>query len=270
MRVRASGWPLGSPGMGSGRRTSMPVVGRRGSRRYGSDFQAARDQGSARSASVVVPIVSDWLQPRSVVDVGCSSGAWLAEFKRHGATTVVGVDGADVDRRRLLIDEDELVCRDLRQPLGLGQRFDLALSLEVAEHLPAEHADDFVATLADLAPAVLFSAAVPHQGGTGHCNEQWPGYWAGRFEDHGYLAVDAVRPLVWASPDVEFWYAQNTLLFAEPETVWSHPVLARAAQSTDAATLARIHPEAYLAKVNNERQGRGRAILRAAKARLGR
>ena len=64
--------------------------------------------------------------------------------------------------------------RDLAQPLQIDRRFDLALSLEVAEHLPPECGSEFVQTLTDLSSVILFSAAIPFQGGTDHLNEQWP------------------------------------------------------------------------------------------------
>ncbi|HTU82550.1 MAG TPA: hypothetical protein VMF61_10495, partial [Candidatus Acidoferrales bacterium] len=94
-----------------------------------------------------------------------------------------------------------------------GRTFDLAISLEVAEHLPESSAASFVATLTTLAPAVLFSAAVPFQGGEHHVNERWQSYWAELFERRGYTCVDCVRPRFWNDASIEFWYRQNTLVY---------------------------------------------------------
>jgi hypothetical protein len=70
-----------------------------------------------------------------------------------------------------------------------------------------------VATLVAHGDIVLFSAAIPFQGGAGHVNEQWPTQWAARFATHGFVPLDVVRPAVWNDDRVAFWYAQNTVLY---------------------------------------------------------
>jgi hypothetical protein len=84
------------------------------------------------------------------------------------------VDGAYVQPALLAIPQEQFLAHDLTLPLHAGRTFDLALSLELAEHLPPECAGVLVDSLARLAPAVVFSAAVPFQGGVGHVNERWP------------------------------------------------------------------------------------------------
>ena len=125
------------------------------------------------SAREIVPLVVDLLNPARVVDVGCGTGTWLATFAEHGAA-ILGLDGEYVDRSLLDIPEDRFVAVDLAQPFQLDGRYDLALCLEVAEHLPADRAASLVDLLTGLAPTVLFSAAIPLQGGVNHVNEQWP------------------------------------------------------------------------------------------------
>ncbi|HLX33018.1 MAG TPA: class I SAM-dependent methyltransferase [Gaiellaceae bacterium] len=155
----------------------------------------------------------------SALDAGCGAGGWLATLQQLGVDDFVGIDGAYLDRATLEIPPEHFLALDLVEPFDLGRGFDLVLSLEVAEHLPAAAADGFVASLVRHAPVVLFSAAVPHQPGIGHVNAQWPDYWAAKFAVHEYVPVDNVRPSVWADPSVEPWYAQNTLLFAHEKQV---------------------------------------------------
>lgn len=174
-------------------------------------------EASRSSAAAVAPRVVELVQPRSVVDVGCGVGEWAAAFKAAGVGDVCGVDSAAVEGD-LAIDAAEFVAADLTQPLDLDRTFDLAVSLEVAEHLPPEAADGLVATLCDLAPVVLFSAAAPHQGGHLHLNEQWPDYWAQRFAAQGYRVLDCLRREFWTDSRVEWWYAQNVLVFATGES----------------------------------------------------
>lgn len=169
--------------------------------------------GSRRSADVVVPLVLDLTQPSSVVDVGCGTGSWLAVFNEHGVEDVLGVDGDYVPRDTLEIPVSSFEPRDLTQPFSLERRFDLAVSLEVAEHLPKSAAQGFVASLTALSDVVLFSAAVPGQYGQHHVNEQWQDWWADLFAKRDYVPIDCIRPLIWEDDRVEFWYAQNTLVY---------------------------------------------------------
>ena len=119
----------------------------------------------------VVPIVLDLIRPGSVVDVGCGLGEWLATFQEHGVSDILGIDGDYVDRDMLYIPQQDFKTIDLNRPFTLNRTFDLAVCLEVAEHLEAEHANDFVESLTRLAPIILFSAAIPLQSGTNHVNE---------------------------------------------------------------------------------------------------
>jgi SAM-dependent methyltransferase len=171
------------------------------------------DELSLRSARAVVPIVLNLLSPKSVVDFGCGRGTWLKAWLENGVETALGLDGDYVDRDKLLIDRDQFRAVDLRAPVRLDRRFDLAMCLEVAEHLPARSARALVGSLAAAAPAVLFSAALPGQGGVDHVNEQWPPYWERLFAEQGMRKYDVVRPLIWCQPDVHMIYIQNLYLF---------------------------------------------------------
>ena len=203
------------------------------------------------SAEAIVPLVVERVRPKSVVDLGCGVGVWLETFARHGVDDYVGVDGAWVPRDELRIPPDRFVAARLDRPLELGRRFDLVVTLEVAEHLPEHHADTFVRNVVEHAPCVLFSAAIPHQGGTDHVNEQWPDYWAERFAAHRYVAVDGIRPLIWSNPDVFPFYRQNVLVFATPEFVASRPLLARDRERTVDGQLSLVHPELLIGAAVN-------------------
>lgn len=180
---------------------------------YDAAFYEIVTSTAVDAAREVVPAIVEWLEPASVVDVGCGEGAWLAEFAAAGCRCV-GIDGPQVDPARLLVPRDAFLEHDLEQPLSLdGDRFDLAVSLEVAEHLSPARADGFVDELTWLSDRVLFSAAVPGQGGYGHVNEQPHDYWIRRFEDCGY-AVTALFQRRFADVEaVASWYRANLLLF---------------------------------------------------------
>ncbi|PWT85168.1 MAG: hypothetical protein C5B57_03460 [Blastocatellia bacterium] len=215
---------------------------------YTDEFFAGHLEGSRRSARLIVPLIVDLVRPRRVVDVGCGRGTWLAVFRDHGAEEILGIDGEYVDRQHLEIAAHEFVACDLSSPIAVDRRFDLVVSLEVAEHLPEGSADAFVEFLTRLAPVVLFSAAIPCQGGTNHVNEQWPDYWASRFEHRGYRTYDYIRDRIWDNPDVECWYAQNILLFS------SRYISAPAEPAPFAAkprwpALSRVHPRQFIGSI---------------------
>lgn len=195
------------------------------------------------SAEAIVPLVLERVRPTSVVDIGCGIGVWLGAFARHGVDDYLGVDGPWVPRETLLIPEERFIAARLDRPLELGRRFDLAVALEVAEHLHEHRAAGFVANLARLAPCILFSAAIPHQGGTDHLNEQWLDYWAELFATHGYVAVDGIRPVIWSDADVLPFYRQNIVIFAIPELIAQRPPLARDRERTMDSRLSIVHPD---------------------------
>ncbi|MGZ4384189.1 MAG: class I SAM-dependent methyltransferase [Gaiellaceae bacterium] len=204
--------------------------------------ESASAESGRSAARVIVPLIMERIAPHSVIDLGCGVGAWLKEFEWQGVGDYLGVDGSWVARDLLLIPADRFVETTLDRSLDLGKRFDLAVSLEVAEHLPERMAKQFVATIVRHAPCALFSAAIPYQGGTRHVNEQWPDYWAALFAAHGYEPVDAIRPLVWSDPRVASWYAQNILIFARPEVIAAHPLLAQERARTADSQLSLVHP----------------------------
>jgi SAM-dependent methyltransferase len=210
-------------------------------RAYNSTFFETQREASLRSAKIVVPLVSELVQPRAVVDVGCGVGTWLSLFKDYGADRILGIDGAYVDSSSLLIPGDCFRAVDLNRPVALDEKFDLAVCLEVAEHISKTSAEGLIRFLVNLAPVILFSAAVPMQGGTHHINEQWPAYWAALFRRFGYTRIDAVRKLIWKNPQVAWWYRQNVFLFVREDSISSYAGLNEARSETDDLVL--VHRE---------------------------
>ncbi len=145
--------------------------------KYSQRFYKNRKNPSS-SAEIISEIVFDLVRPRKVLDLGCGNGEFLNFFKKRGAKEILGVDGNWIKKENLEIPQECFLAADLEKPFKSKKQYDLAVSLEVAKHLGSERAESFVEDLVDLAPVVLFSAAIPYQGGTGHKNEQWLEYWA--------------------------------------------------------------------------------------------
>lgn len=165
------------------------------------------------AAEIVLPGVLERTGARSVIDVGCAGGGWLSVAKEAGCV-VRGVDG-HVPDGQLVIDVSEFVRQDLTAGVGCAG-FDLALCLEVCEHLPPHSAAPLVAGLCE-ADWVLFSPAIPGQGGIGHINEQWGSWWAALFAGHGFVGSSDLKWIHWDDQRFEGFYRQNLLLFARPD-----------------------------------------------------
>lgn len=179
---------------------------------YDAAFYDYIRNGAFRSAHKIIPSIMDIFHPHSVIDYGCGTGSWLLAFKQLGVEEVLGIDGDYVDQSMVPIP---FQAADLSLPFLPEHRYDLAISLEVAEHLPSQAADIFVETLCDSSDHIVFSAAIPGQGGVGHYNEQWPSYWVPKFESRGYICSSNFRYDFWQDEDVENWYRQNILLFTK-------------------------------------------------------
>ena len=201
---------------------------------------------SRRSAQRVLPYVLKWVEPKSVIDVGCGLGMWARTFLDLGVPEVHGLDGETVPQDQLLIPRENFEAVDLSRPFSRDRSYDLVVSLEVGEHLNEEHAETFVDTLTSLGQVVLYSAAIPLQRGAHHVNEQWPEYWARKFAARGYRAVDCVRPAVWNHEDVEPYYCQNMVLYVHQDRLDQLPQLNSWLLPEGEMPLSLIHPHYYL------------------------
>ncbi len=213
---------------------------------YSKHFFDEMEVTNLSSARAVVPFVTRLLSPRSVADIGCGRGLWLKAFEEAGVMDSDGYDGAYVEESILAFPQERFHVADLEKPISLKKRYDLAVCLEVAEHLPPSAADTLVGTLTSAAPVVLFSAAIPLQGGSHHINEQWPAYWEEKFRARGYVPVDALRRHIWDNKDVSFFYAQNILIYAKESELARYPLLQEERDRGHGQALPLVHPHMYL------------------------
>jgi SAM-dependent methyltransferase len=154
-------------------------------------------------------------RPRSLLDVGCGAGYIVEHFADR--IPVLGVDGS-ASALAVLSDEAQAHCllRDLTRPPDFAPHHEFAVSIEVAEHIPATHVGAYMAWFAG-AHRVFFTAAPPGQGGLDHVNEQPADYWRRRFERLGFVEEgdsaaawrSIARSLTRACP----WVVRNAMFF---------------------------------------------------------
>ena len=222
---------------------------------YSDRFFDMVDDTSSQSASVVVPILLDLIDPKRVVDIGCGRGAWLRVFQQHGVRQLRGFDGAYVNREKLLIDAAAFSEADLAGEFEIDGNYDLALCLEVLEHLPDRAGRNIVKQMTASAPLVLFSAAIPGQFGQQHINLQWPGYWQSLFADHGFEFLDPVRPRVRDDARVEWWYRQNLVLYASTSHLAASPALRAVRDLSTGPILEWVHHNVLMHSLAECRRG---------------
>jgi hypothetical protein len=181
-----------------------------------------------------------------MIDVGCGIGAWLSVAAEKGVNEIQGIDGPWVNTDLLAIPEESFSGHDLTKSIELSRKYDLAMSLEVAEHLPPERAGEFVDSLTRLSDFVLFSAAVPYQGGKNHINEQWQDYWAALFRKNGYVPLDFVRGKIWNDERISKWYRQNIIFYARDERTKD---IKTDGSITPCECVSIVHPEMYISKI---------------------
>lgn len=179
---------------------------------YSTVYYEDISAGAIRSARLVMQELREaGICPSSVVDIGCGVGEW-----NNGHEDYIGVDYR-VKMDDLIIPRSRFIEANLNREFPkFERRFDLALCLEVAEHLKPTRAAPLVEYLCSLSDTVLFSAAIPHQGGNGHINEQWQGYWMDLFKARGYTGV--MLPAIRGNSEIELWYRQNAILFVKGGT----------------------------------------------------
>lgn len=170
---------------------------------------------NTKAAEIVVPLIQELFRVKSVLDVGCGTGTWLRIFNEYGITDFLGLDGSYVNHNQLVISPSHFKEADLTKPFDLQRKFDLVICLEVAEHLPETSADDLVASLCKHGERIIFSAAIPGQGGQNHINEQWTSYWYLKFLQYGFVRYDTLRPKIWNNENVDVWYRQNMFVFVK-------------------------------------------------------
>lgn len=150
---------------------------------YDNAFYDTYGNEAKQMAPWFMPLLNEVIPFKSLVDVGCGDNHYTQFLKQNGwdGNHLLGIEGSPSACARTDVFE-----HDLRTPLTDVREFDIALSLEVAEHIELEYADVFVNNLCALSDVIVMTAAPPGQGGLQHVNEQDAEYWKRLFWDRHY------------------------------------------------------------------------------------
>lgn len=213
---------------------------------YSNSYYTIQEYGSLKSAEIIVPMIINEFNPKSVIDVGCGIGSWLSVFYKNGITDFIGLDTEFINSENLKIPKDRFLKVDICKPINISEKYDLAVSLEVAEHIPEEFIDIYIESLIKLSDLILFSGAIPLQGDIkmGHVNEKWQSEWIKIFENKGYYVYDAFRKRIWDNINIEPWYIQNMFVFINKKVIDNYKIIVNQINNSESYDI--IHPRMYL------------------------
>ena len=213
---------------------------------YPSEWHRIFGEQTDQSARIILPPLIDLFEAKSLVEIGCGHAHWSRAAQDHGVSDLLALDGPWNSSGELHIDRADFREVDLSEPLVLDRQFDMAICLEVAEHVAQEHAATLVSSITAAADIILFGAAIPLQGGHGHINEQWPSYWRKLFENEGYEPFDLVRRNHWSDKRIHYWYRQNSFAYIRKTNSAAVARAHSALAATDQTLMDAVHPEKFL------------------------
>jgi glutamate-1-semialdehyde aminotransferase len=218
--------------------------------------------GERQTALFVAPHVLDFVEPTSVVHVGCENDVWLHAFAECGVADGWGLVKPGTSISSPTISADRLLSCDVHVPFRCDRKFDLALYLDQAQHINPNTIRSTLDSLTRLAPVVLFTAAAPYQNGReGRAvNEQWPDYWLARFAEFDFALIPGLRERLWTNSQVDWRVAQNGMLLASRAFLERHPDMR--ANTADVRELPHcvVHPRMFLETIQRHHQNHAATV----------
>ena len=185
---------------------------------YNPIAQYGFERAARRNAPITCSSILELFpETKSVLDIGCASGVYTAEFRSLGVDAI-GVEYSSKLRRKAARRGVTVYPFDVSIPTPSPSEgpFDLAMSLEVAEHVPPQFADAFAGYFKGLCRRIVFTAAQAGQGGTSHLNEQPREYWIEKFQRVGFgLDEQATHDLaaLWRNRGAHWYLPKNLSVF---------------------------------------------------------
>ena len=149
-------------------------------------------------------------QAKTVVDFGCGMGDYAKAFKADG----YNVEAYDGNPNTETLSGGIGKVLDLSKPFYLRKMFDVVLSLEVGEHIPAEFEQQFIDNICKHAKKhLVISWAIEGQGGNGHVNCKNNNYIIGQIVDRGFKHNSKDSQTIRNAATNASWFANTIMVF---------------------------------------------------------
>jgi len=187
---------------------------------YTEEYYSEISEGGTRSAQEMFKVLKGlnvFNDSDSVVDFGSGIGQWGVGLENYTAI--------DFKIPRNLLLTKNYIDHDLRRPF-IGGKWNLAICMEVAEHLEEMYADTLVESISKSADLILFGAAIPGQGGKNHFNEQYQSYWLAKFRKRGFdLYYKQPRHSILENRLIDYYYRANVMFLTNKSGLQSSSAL---------------------------------------------
>lgn len=217
---------------------------------YSHKYFDKHKMAARKSARHVVPFVMSVIRPISIADIGCGSGQWTKEFISNGVKRAYAFDAFASPCWGVADNSVDFQKIDLEDCVADFPDVELVCWLEVAEHLSKSSCNRILSYIVERTDAILFSCAVPGQGGTGHISERRLSDWVSDFKEFGFCCQDILRPRFWNDENISWWYRQNAVIFAKENSVASNAI--RSFRLPTFRGMDLIHPDLFeVRRINN-------------------
>ena len=155
--------------------------------------------------------IRDIIRPNIVLDIGCGPGIYVHSMNDLAIQSF----GIDIDDR--VLGKKNLFKQNILDTYFIA---DTCICLEVFEHIDSEYNDDLVEKVSKMfQDTLIFSAAVPGQGGVGHINCQTKEYWSDKFLltercHRNYLMEDLLKHYCQQGRYMG-WFYNNVMIFSK-------------------------------------------------------
>ena len=180
-------------------------------------YKSVSSRSEEVSNKVLTHLFKSAIQIKSIKDVGCGEGEWFnSKVLNEGKYDLFAYDLPEAIALAKSKSKIDIKFHPINLEfieINIFADTDVTIFTEVAEHLTEECAKKIINFICDTSKIVIFSGAIPGQGGYNHINEQPLKYWIQLFEVNNFIPVDFLRPIIREEKSVPFYYRNNLFLF---------------------------------------------------------
>ena len=195
---------------------------------YSTDFYQSVTSRAVIASEVALGTILKNFVAQSVIDIGAGDGVWTSTALSIGNPTRLTVVDLPGSTFKLLQKVDKSIKKITlnfeNDMLKNGEPYDLGICVEVIEHISTGRALLLLDWISVNCCTVMFSGAIPGQGGTHHINEQNQSYWLNVMMARGFIPIDNIRPQLYRNGKIPQYYRNNIFFFINSRFIHEHRI----------------------------------------------